>query len=129
MLLESTFLLVSPCYHYLLCSIWAALNSHWAALWARFYCPLAHEDSSSSCLFFLYLMSASFLFPPCSPLSRSPQNLNSNYVSSAQILAVDFLIYQSKLTGGQVTEATADSRFGRPALSITIDSRRQKPQL
>ena len=116
MLLESTFLLITPSY-YLLCSIWVALNSNWPALRDTFF--MAHLTYGSfSLLLFLWFL----------PLLQSLENLNSTYVSSAQLLAVGIFIYQSEITWGRVTWVYVQTQVLGTTLCITIDSKTKLQQ-
>ena len=55
----------------------------------------------------------------------SPGNLNSTYVSSAQLLSVSIFIPQSEITWGRVTGATFRLQVLQPTLSLKLDSKRQ----
>jgi hypothetical protein len=113
MLLESTFLSLILSDYYVPSGL---LLTPIGQPWGRGACSLDSkpmETSPSS----LYLLPSHGSFPS-NP--TSPQNLNPTYASSAQLLAVAIFIYHSKITW--------DNQVLKPALSITIDSKRHRHQ-
>lgn len=105
MLLESTFVLTTPSYHFLFTMLYLeALNSNWAAPRGHILLALSLGGSPSlSCMLFLH-GSFFLIFPSSWSSSHQPPawEANPTYVSFAQLLAVSIFIYQSQLTGGSL---------------------------
>lgn len=126
MLLESFFLSMTPSYC-LLCFIWAAPTSNWAALGATLFwlSQLMAGLLLSPLLQVFSLSTAASLVLLLVVLPTPP------YVSSTHVLSVSFFIHQSQFTGGR-GQGTAciyvgTLSLGQPVLELEYRQHPAKP--